>query len=274
MEGRTRTVDAYIRFGMFSVAGYLKSIDARLIALLLAFQRENGFRGNLCEIGVHHGRLFFILALARQAEERALAVDLFEDDAINAPSRWHRGRDRALLTNARRLNIALCDDELLKTSSLDISATDILERVGGPIRFFSVDGGHGYEHVANDLQLAKSTLSDNGIIAVDDFFNVSWPEVSLAVYDFIRATDEVVPFLLSPWKLYLAPPHIAFGYKEAVRRANGEAKGSIVRFLNQDVYLAPKNIGRVVLDYLSDTACQSAVRTLSRAPKVSTVGRR
>src|ERR1051326_6285319 len=150
MQDQSRSIDAYIRSGMSSVAGYLKPLDAKIIASLVTFQNKNGITGNLCEIGVHHGRLFFILALARQAEERALAIDLFEDDDINAPSHWHSGRDRALLSNARRLKISLRDDEVLKKSSLEINANDILERAGGPIRFFSIDGGHDYKPVEND----------------------------------------------------------------------------------------------------------------------------
>src|ERR1700677_4291459 len=125
----------YARSSMESVEGYLTSMDARLIAELLSCQEETGITGNLCEIGVHHGRLFLMLALARRPGERALAIDLFEDDAINANTR-HAGRDRALLKNARRLGIDLSDEETFKTSSLDIDANDILQRTTGPVRFF------------------------------------------------------------------------------------------------------------------------------------------
>src|ERR1044071_838617 len=99
---------SYIRSGMHSVSGYLRAIDAEIIAALLEYQSKNGISGPLCEIGVHHGRLFFMLALARQSGERALAVDLFEDDPGNATS-WHSGRNTALLKNAKRMNIPLSD---------------------------------------------------------------------------------------------------------------------------------------------------------------------
>jgi hypothetical protein len=233
---RSDATTAYIRFGMFAVSGYLNSLDASIIGSILAYQANNCILGNLCEIGVHHGQLFFILALARRACERSLAIDLFEDDAVNSWSREHRARACALFINARRLGISLCEAEIYKTSSLDIDADDILNRTGGSIRFFSVDGGHSYEHVENDLLLAKRTLSSEGVIAVDDFFDQDWPEVTLATYDFLRGSDEIIPFLLSPGKIYLAPPHIAEVYQGAVRVATKHKMGQMVRFFNQEVY--------------------------------------
>jgi hypothetical protein len=187
---------------MHKVPGYLVDLDAALICMLLAWQERCGITGNLCEIGVHHGRLFLLLALSRQSHENALAIDLFEDDNLNTGAQ--AGRAGALLYHARRLNIKLSPAEVLKGSSLELSASEILQHAGGLIRFFSVDGGHMYHHVENDLRLAYECLSDDGIIAVDDFFNQGWPEVSFAAYDFLRATSDAVPVLVTPSKLYLA----------------------------------------------------------------------
>ncbi len=266
MEDRAHEIDVYIGFRMFSVAGYLNSLDARIIGSLLSLQRDNSIRGNLCEIGVHHGRLFFILALARQADERALAVDLFEDDEMNFPSRWHRGRDRALLANANRLGIPLRAEEMLKTSSLEIDAADLIRCAGGPIRFFSIDGGHDYRHVVHDLQLAESTLSEGGIIAVDDFFNLNWPEVTVGTYDFIRRSDKVVPFSLSPEKLYLTTGSTVSKYQTALREA---MQGGNVRFLNHDLFLMRYGRYSRALDLIRNSIGQCAGRLASRAAKLS-----
>src|SRR4051812_5047922 len=130
---------SYINSDMHSVAGYLRAIDAEIIAALLEYQAKQSITGSLCEIGVHHGRLFFALALSRNPNERALAIDLFEDDGGNTTS-WHSGRNTALAKNAERLRISLANEEIYKTSSLDISAEDVLARSGGRIRFYSIDG--------------------------------------------------------------------------------------------------------------------------------------
>jgi hypothetical protein len=223
----------YASSSMETVQGYLTSLDARLIAALLSYQEETCIQGNLCEIGVHHGRLFLMLALARRQEERALAIDLFEDDAINANTR-HAGRDRALLSNARRLGIDLSDEETFKTSSLDINANDILQRTTGPVRFFSIDGSHRYNAVENDLRLAEKTLGVDGIIAVDDFFNRDWADASFATYDFLRTTDTIVPFAITS-KLFLAPPEAAERYKVALGKRDDVARAYSVEFLGRDV---------------------------------------
>lgn len=226
-------LEKYVERSMVTVQGYLTSLDARMIAALLAYQDENNITGHLCEIGVHHGRLFLMLALARKVGERALAIDLFEDDAINANTQ-HAGRHRALFTNAHRLGIELSDEEIFKTSSLDIEATDILTRTTGRIRFFSIDGCHLYRPVENDLHLAERTLADEGIIAVDDFFNAHWADVSFATYDFLRRTDTVVPFAITS-KLYLAAPAAAEKYKTALGKCADLAQTSCVHILGREV---------------------------------------
>lgn len=196
------TLDAYIRKHMRGIPGYLSRLDAELIAQLLQWQIVQKVEGGLCEIGVHHGRLFFLLALSRRTGEVALAIDLFEDDAVNTGV--HAGRPQALSRNARKLQVDLTEKEIFKCSSHKVSVEDIVSRAGGGIRFFSIDGGHRYRDVENDLELARQCLSDNGIIAVDDFCSVLWPEVSFATYDFLRNQSEIVPVIVTSSKLYLA----------------------------------------------------------------------
>lgn len=215
---------SYLSGKIYSINGYLKSLDARLIAALAAWQSANKMAGSLAEIGVHHGKLFFLLALSRQAGEKSLAIDLFEDDAMNASTRY-AGRSRALSTHAAGLNVVLEPSEVLKADSLTLKPDDILSRVGR-VRMFSVDGGHLYHHVASDLPLVFSTLAAGGMIVVDDFCNSEWPEVTAATYDFVRASGgKIVPAVLTSKKLYLAPPDIAPRYGEfATRFAAGEKR--------------------------------------------------
>jgi Methyltransferase domain len=242
MDSTSISLDKYIARSMETVQGYLTNLDAQLIAALLTYQNENNINGDLCEIGVHHGRLFLMLALARRANERALAIDLFEDDAINRNTQ-HAGRDRALLVNAQRLGIQLSDEEILKTSSLDIDASDILKRATGRIRFFSVDGCHLYQHVENDLRLVEDTLADEGIIAVDDFFNKDWADASFATYDFLRRTDAIVPFAITS-KLYLASSDAAEKYKKVLSKRADLAQNYSVQILGRQVLAFRQGIAK------------------------------
>jgi hypothetical protein len=207
----------YLRCRIYSINGYLKSLDARLIVALAAWQTSNKIVGGLAEIGVHHGKLFFLLALSRQIGEKSLAIDLFEDDEMNASTRFG-GRNRAFSTHAANLNVTFKSTEVLKADSLTLTSDDILSRVGS-VRMFSVDGGHLYHHVAHDLPLAFSALAAGGVIVVDDFCNPEWPDVTSATYDFVRAEeDRIVPAILTRNKLYLAPPDMASAYGEFATR--------------------------------------------------------
>ena len=142
-------------------------------------------------------------------------MDLFTDDALNAGTA-SAGRDRAFFEHARRFGVTLDEAEVLKGDSCAMSPDDILERVGA-VRLFSVDGGHLYHHVDNDLRLADATLHDKGVIAVDDFCNATWPEVTFATFDVLKAArDSLAPAVLTKNKLYVSRPDAVSFYEEAV----------------------------------------------------------
>jgi hypothetical protein len=98
---------------MYRIKGYLKSLDAAVIAAIGQQQSIDGVRGGLAEIGVHHGKLFFILSLLRQDGEKLLAMDLFEDDEGNRGTS-QSGRDMAFFRNIEALGVSVAQDEILK----------------------------------------------------------------------------------------------------------------------------------------------------------------
>src|SRR6185437_8598911 len=65
-------MNSYLRRDFFQVEGYTSVFDARLFDFLLEMQSLAGITGSTAEIGVHHGRSFFLLARARRAGEQAL----------------------------------------------------------------------------------------------------------------------------------------------------------------------------------------------------------
>ncbi len=138
----------------------------------------------MAEIGVHHGRSFFILAKARHQSERALAVDVFEDDALYQDPHGF-GRGVRFKQNCHRLGVALADNEIYTGLSSTLDAAEIKRRVG-PVRFFSVDGGHRYDDVSHDSAWPRPRSRPRGIIVADDFMNPQWPEVTLAVTHWLR----------------------------------------------------------------------------------------
>jgi hypothetical protein len=201
-ENIRQKMNKYLRLNFYRTEGYINRLDAVIFREIIAGQIAHEVHGALAEIGVHYGRSFFLLATGRARTEKSLAIDLFEDDELNTHGQII-GRNGGFHRNCHKYHVSVSPDEILKGSSLEITAEDIIQRVG-PVRFFSVDGGHMYRHVANDLSLAEHVLVRGGVICADDIFTPLWPEVGMATFDWLRKLHgRFAPFLSTPGKLYV-----------------------------------------------------------------------
>jgi hypothetical protein len=183
------------------IKGYLHLRDAAVIAHLLDAQKRAGISGGVAEIGVHHGLLFLLLCLHLAPGERGVAVDLFGNQEMNA-ERSGRGDLDIFLGHAKRLGLT---DRIhvVQSESTALSATVLMEGAGSPLRAISVDGGHSYDVVLSDLQLAAGCLAPGGVIIVDDYFNYGWPDVSHATNAFLMRRPDMIPFAVTAAKLLL-----------------------------------------------------------------------
>jgi hypothetical protein len=207
----------YLRWNYYRTEGFLHRLDAFIMREIVAGQIQHQIHGSLAEIGVHYGRSFFLLAAGRADGEKSLAIDLFEDDDLHKNP---HGLSRSLgfTVNSLKYGVAFSHEEILKGSSLEISAEEITRRVG-PVRLFSIDGGHMYRHVENDLALAENAMVAGGVICVDDAFTPLWPEVAMATFDWLRASaGRFVPFLSTPDKLYICRPEYVQFYDDIIKQ--------------------------------------------------------
>jgi len=241
-------IDRYLRFDFYRTDGLISRLDALIFRELVIGQVKQGIQGSLVEIGVHYGRSFFLLALGRSGSEKALAVDLFEDDALHA-NREGIGRFGGFRNNCRKYRFDFSEAEILKSSSLEIRAEEIVGRVG-EVRFFSIDGGHMYGHVANDLRLAEKVLTRDGVICLDDMFSALWPEVAIATFDWLRAAgNRFVPFLATKEKLYLCDSDYASFYLGIIRddkELNSRVFRSISLLSHEAIVLLPSLTSKVI----------------------------
>lgn len=217
----------YVFHLMPKVRGYLSTVDALAMASILVGQRNASLRGGVAEIGVFFGRSLYLMAMLLNSHEKALAIDLF--NIGESP-----GRDSEQLKDflevGGRMGIKLPRDMVLVGESQGFSAENILAKTG-PVRFFSIDGGHYLGEVLHDAKLAEDTITDYGVMCFDDFCNPEWPEVTLAIFDFLRTkAGDFTPFLISQKKLFVCKRQYRDFYRQLIECApalNKVKKGNI-----------------------------------------------
>lgn len=208
----------YIRRGRERVVGWFDRVDAEIFGLITDYQNSAGLDGSVAEIGLHHGKSFIALCLSLRDGQRAYGIDLFEQQALNVDGSG-KGDRTMVERNLQAAGVDLSAVVLDGRPSSSVGAADILGAVG-PVRFFSVDGGHHQEIVRNDLLLARQTLADHGVIALDDFLRPEWPEVSAGYFAwFEKSSKSLVPFAMGLNKLYLCPHNYVARYQEVLQHS-------------------------------------------------------
>jgi hypothetical protein len=210
----------YAGRGHHLVEGYLLRGAIELICRLGKVQLEMGIAGHVAEIGVHHGRSFILLALLARAGEKAVAIDVFEQQELNV-DRSGRGDLAQLRENVARF----ADESALVVQvgdSTRIGGGDVRRLAGGPIRLFSVDGGHTAEITCHDLETAEEALAPGGVVILDDCFNELWPDVSTGFHRFFARPRRLVPFATGGNKTFLTTPDAVAAYKTALAHCGSE----------------------------------------------------
>ena len=193
-------LDRYARRGHRRVQGWLRPEVFPVLAQLDDIQQRNAVAGGVAEIGVHHGKLFIALLLLRRPGERAVAVDVFGEQHLN---RDHSGRgDERRFRRNVDLHASLEGVEIRREDSTLTTAASITA-AAGPMRLFSVDGGHTLDVVGHDLATAAGSLAPGGVVIVDDVFNEAWPAVGEALHRFLDGSDALVPFGIGFNKTFL-----------------------------------------------------------------------
>lgn len=226
----------YLDEGLDAVTGWFDAESAEVIAELLLHQVRSGTVGDVAEIGVHHGKSFLLLANGLDDGQRAVALDVFDDQHLNVDESGHG--DRAVF----EANVAAWADpasvSVVQASSTDL-APEEASSTFGEVRLFSVDGGHTAAITAHDLRLAEAVLVADGIVVLDDILNPHWLGVLTGLRDYLGGGGSLRPFAMSSNKLYLAAEAAAPGYAAHLRDTMADLLGKRdVEFLDAaiDVY--------------------------------------
>jgi hypothetical protein len=217
-----------------SVQGWLQRFSAEAIAAVSLQQVSRGIHGAVAEIGVHHGKLFFILYLTTTPDENALAIDVFRAQHLNL-DKSGRGDKDVFLAHARRLG-GTHGLVLIEDSSLNLTPEQVLDACG-PVRLFSIDGAHTEAATRNDIRLAERSIIPEGIVVIDDYFNEYFPEVSVAVSRYMDGGGDLRPFAITPGKILLCREPMARTYTDALTAAFPHRVDKTVLFFGHYVTL-------------------------------------
>lgn len=181
------------------VQGWLHPTAMTLLIAFAKWQQAEGVVGDVAEIGVHHGRTFCLLKNFCRPEERAFAVDVFENQHLNVDGSGRGDRARfdeavAVHTDGRGVVVIHADSRTLTPAAFG----------GRGIRLFSVDGSHTAEATHSDLRLAARCLAPGGAIVLDDIYNPEWPGVQEGFHRFaFEQRDAFTPVFYDPTKIFI-----------------------------------------------------------------------
>ncbi|MBX9709182.1 MAG: class I SAM-dependent methyltransferase [Caulobacteraceae bacterium] len=188
-----------------NVEGWLGGNIHHIVAFIDGLHATQGLTGDIAEIGIHHGRLFFVLAAAARGDESCFAIDLFDHQELNVDSSGQGSKD-TFLAHAENLFPELLPRlRLLAGDSMGLTLTYLRERIPTKgIRIFSIDGGHTSIHAINDLIIAQELLLGGGLVLLDDYFGPHWPGVTEGFFKFMSEHNRrLAPLLIFENKLFL-----------------------------------------------------------------------
>ena len=201
---------AYIR-RMDAIYGWLLPSAAEIISHTMYAQTMRGISGNAMEIGTFHGRLFVLLALGVTADQRAIGLDIFEDQHLNQDQSGFGFSEQTLKANVDKWAPNARVD-ILKLDSTKLGDKFVEDH--GSVRWLSIDGSHTLDATASDLRLAEKLLVPGGIAAVDDIYRVAWSGVTAGVYEYLANGGKLLPFAVIPNKvLFTTDERWAEAYK-------------------------------------------------------------
>ena len=179
------------------VDGWFFPVDAHLFAIVDAMQKRMTIRGNLFEVGAHHGKTAIFLAKLASPNEILGVYDVFDQQELNVDGSGKGSR--AIFDANIRKHAGAPNLRVFSKLSSD--------------RFFHIDGGHRPQDVYADLTTADRALLEEGLVAIDEVFNPNWPGVSEGFIVFAERAGVFAPIAIGGNKVLFARPRMIQHYR-------------------------------------------------------------
>ena len=176
------------------------TMDAALLFFAYATLNEDaGVSASVAEIGVHHG-LSAIAVAATRGRGGMIAIDAFGLTETPLASGGMTTDERIFRHNVARF---YTENEWLRVIHADSRTLDAHDLQPDPApTFFHIDGGHSAEETHHDLSLAAGACAPGAVVALDDYFNPSFPGVSEGTVRFLlERPDVLVPLAIGANKV-------------------------------------------------------------------------
>ncbi|MER8103049.1 class I SAM-dependent methyltransferase [Kitasatospora sp. NPDC094016] len=185
------------------IPGWFFRLDRAAFGHLLAAQTTAGATGDILELGSYLGRSAVLLGDHLQTGERLTVCDLFDSEAGDEDNAAEMAMSyrKTLTRSAFEANYLAFHGELPEIVQAPTSVLADGRIPAGSCRFVHVDASHLYEHVAGDIAVTRAALTENGVVALDDYRSEHTPGVSAAVWEAVF-TGGLRPVLLTPMKFY------------------------------------------------------------------------
>ena len=169
---------------------------------LLSFQKLLATAGHFLEIGAYRGKSAVLSTLHSRDSEACILVDPHIHNDL-----------RATIDLIKPSNVVYA-----QMRSTDMLHSGALAKHPANFRWIHIDGEHTGMAVVNDLNIANTLLNDEGVAIVDSFFNPQYPQITAAVFDWLRVHPvQLTLFLIGDNKGYLCRPRSAHSYLSYVK---------------------------------------------------------
>lgn len=172
-----------------------------LLKEISSIQKE----GNLIEIGTYHGKRFAVFLDLLTDNEVGISIDIwgkYDENLSHDYSGYTQSQDLESFKNNIKEIHPEKDIHILHQDSRNADTEENIKKILSKskterVRIFSIDGGHTYDCTLNDLNIAKSLTSEDGIIIIDDYYNMDWPGVKTAVDNWLMQNKDYLCFFAS-----------------------------------------------------------------------------
>ncbi|HYD63881.1 class I SAM-dependent methyltransferase [Azospirillum sp.] len=186
------------------VVGFFDENDMFVWDFLFRQQAHLGASGGYLEIGIYRGKSALFGALNMGQDEPVALVDCSGDAVdyvIRMISEFHPENNIGIHAWSRKLK----------------THRNLMNMHHG-FRFAHIDGDHTGYSLINDLEATADLVSDFGIIALDDFMNPCYPQLTAAAYHFLFKNQfEWKMVLNASAKCYLVRAHAHAAYDKLIR---------------------------------------------------------